>query len=97
MPVMHTRRTIEDNSTHAWHPNFDFSALIGYAPDEVDGEKELLETPNYKITDKDGTFSYSGTLSKNGLTQRIYSPEENPLIAWLTNMINGYRLGRANQ
>lgn len=62
---------------------FDFSALIGYAPDEVEGKKELLETPNYKITDQEGTFSYSGTLSKQGLTQRIFSPEKKPLIVWL--------------
>ena len=58
---------------------FDFSNLIGTAP----GETNILERLNYEITDKDGTFSVSGVLNKQGLTERIYTPEKQKIVVWL--------------
>lgn len=58
---------------------FDFSNLIGF----VQGEQEVLETPNYKITDKEGKQSWEGTLNKKGLTERIFTHEKTELLVWL--------------
>ena len=58
---------------------FDFSNLIGFAP----GETAVLERLNYEITDKENTISITGTLNKQGLTERIYTPGKTDLIVWL--------------
>ena len=65
--------------TGDYSQQFNFANLIGFAP----GETTILERLNYEITDKEGTFSVSGTLNKQGLTERVHTPEKQKIIVWL--------------
>ena len=58
---------------------FDFSNYIGL----IQGETKVLERPNYKITNKDGTQSWHGTLGSTGLTERVFTTEAETLLVWL--------------
>lgn len=60
---------------------FDFSSLIGCAP----GGSEILEQPDYEITDKEGKIILAGSLDKHGKTERAFTPEQKDLIVWLGN------------
>ncbi|MBU1481200.1 MAG: DUF4150 domain-containing protein [Gammaproteobacteria bacterium] len=58
---------------------FDFANVIGLAA----GGKNVLERPNYEIWDKDGNLLTAGMLGKQGLTERVYTPEKEKLTVWL--------------
>lgn len=66
-------------STGEFSQQFDLSKYIGLIP----GGKEVLERPNYKITDKEGTLCWEGTLSNKGLTERVFTSEKKDLVVWV--------------
>jgi uncharacterized Zn-binding protein involved in type VI secretion len=71
--------TVEAPATGEFSQQFDFASLIGTAM----GETNILERLNYEITDKEGTFSVTGAVNKQGLTERINTPEKQKIIVWL--------------